>query len=53
MKLNLEQEVIRTNCSFHLDNKVIEFFKKLGKENNVGESKIMEHIVKEFMKRGN
>lgn len=52
MKLNLEQEITRTNCSFRLDNKVIEFIKKLAKENNASESKIMEHIVKEFMKRG-
>jgi predicted transcriptional regulator len=53
MKLNLEPETIRTNVSFRLDNKVIGFIKKLAKDNDASESKIMEHIIKDFMKRGN
>ncbi|MDR1991111.1 MAG: hypothetical protein LBP70_00020 [Mycoplasmataceae bacterium] len=53
MKLNLEPETIRTNVSFRLDNKIIEFIKKLAKDNDTSESKIMEHIIKDFMKRGN
>ncbi|MDR2369552.1 MAG: hypothetical protein LBD63_02895 [Mycoplasmataceae bacterium] len=51
MKLNLEPETIRTNVSFRLDNKVIEFIKELAKDNDASESKIMEHIIKDFMKR--
>ncbi|MDR1991290.1 MAG: ribbon-helix-helix domain-containing protein [Mycoplasmataceae bacterium] len=53
MKLNLEPETTRMNVSFRLDNKVIEFIKKLAKENDASKSKIMEYMLKEFMKRGN
>jgi hypothetical protein len=39
--------------SFRLDKKVIEFIKKLAKDNNTNEGKIMEHIVSDFMKKSN